>query len=207
MSGATIVYADDETSTAALFGKSLQSTQDYIATTVQNYTNHIGTGAGNIVNSVIDRFQQIRSSEAVQKVANMRSRLNSLWQTNSIRRIPDIPSMQQAPIEMQKLIMAHPGLRQAWNRGGASGWDGQYVDQHPNTIGNSHYDYRRVMDGVVEVKEDGASYTQYYEQLITEEDLLSLVEKTAVLSSWSVLDKSLAESDTDPTSVWNEKLG
>lgn len=204
MNGTGIVYMDDAyTATAALFGKPLQATQDYVASTVQNYVQSLGSAAVGLQNQIMNRFHEISSNTVVQQISNMRSRLNSLWQTNSIRPLSTVNAIQQAPLEMQRWVMAEPTIRASWNREGCSGYDGNYVDVRPGGVGKSHYDYRRVMNGVIE---DG-KYTNYHEVLITQDDVLNIIEKAAIKHTWKVINDALEESNVDITSPYNEMMG
>ena len=204
MNGTGIIYMDDDcTATAALFGKPLRATQDYISSTVQNYVQSLGSSAVGFQNQIMNRFHEISNNVVLQQISNMRNRLNSVWQTNSIRPLTTIEAIQQAPVAMQRWVMAAPVIRASWNRDGCSGYDGKYIDVRPGGVGPSHYDYRRVMDGVVE----GDSYTNYREVLLNEEDVLGLLEKAAIRHTWSVINASIEDSSIDVTSPYNEMLG
>lgn len=205
MNGTGIMYFDGDDSNAveSLFGKPMQATQDYIAQSVQQYVHNIGQTASNIATNVMSRFQDISSSINLQRVANMRSRLNSVWQSNSIRRLPDLGSIQEAPVVMQRWIMAAPRLRSSYNRDGCSGYDGKYIDNRPGGVAETHYDYRRVMNGIVEDK----SYTNYHEVLLDRDDILNIMEKAAIKATWDVINGIVEETNMDPTSPYNEMMG
>ena len=203
-----IIYADNGSSlTSALFGKPLQATQDYIHNTVQNYTQALGGMANTVAREVQQRFNEIRSSTAVQVIENVRNRLNSLWKTDSVRPLQDIESIQTAPPTMQRWVMAYPPVRALYNQKNISAYDDKYVDLHPGGVAETHYDYRRVMDGVFVLKDGIATSTNYRENIIEETDTLSLIEKMSVLLTWDTLSKNIASgSNVDPTSVWNGTL-
>lgn len=201
---ANIITMDDDTlTTQALFGRPLQATQDYISNSVQNYVQSLGQGMSHMATDLLERFNNIRSKQTIQLVDNIRQRLNSVWETNGIRRLDTPLKVLSAPPIMHRWIMAEPALRASFNRGGCSGYDGAYVDVKPGGVGAKHYDYRRVMDGVVE----NGEYTNYREILITADDILSITDKAAIKATWNVIAGHVEETNMDPTDPWNSTLG
>ena len=208
MSGSGIVYMNDPNNiTESLFFSPSQQMQDYITTSVQQYVAAVKTTAPDIAAAVQTRFNEIRSSAAVQYVKNIKHRLASLWQTDSIRFLSTIDHIQQAPDSMLKFVMAQPDLRRLYQNNGLSAYDNRYVDEYPDTIANTHYDYRRVTDGVIMQKPDGTiGYSNYYEH-VKEGDILNIVQQTSILATWDILEYGLENEDPrDPTSVWNGLL-
>ena len=203
----TIGAGNDSSITSALFGRPLQATQDYLQSTVMNYTQALGGVANSVAQQIQQRFSEIRSSTALQAIENIRSRLNSLWKTDSVRILPDIPSIQTAPPTMQRWVMAYPPLRELYNHGNISAYDNKYVDLHPSGVAETHYDYRRVVDGIFIEKDGIVTCINYKENIINEYDTLTLIEKMAVRLTWDVLEQSrTAGENVDPTSVWNATL-
>jgi hypothetical protein len=76
-----------------------------------------------------------------------------------------------------------------------------YVDVEPGLVGEEHYDYRRVMDGVMQDTEDGGWYAKIYVEDLKEGDRdLSHGEKVDILQTWSRLEYLMALNKEDPTS-------
>ena len=199
MNGTGIIYADDDSeATSALFGRTSAATQEYIHSNIQNYVSQIGEGVSNIADSVMARYNEINNSAVVNRIENMRNRLNAMWQSDTIRHLHTLNDLQQAPIVMQRWIMAEPTIRASFNRDGCSRYDGKYIDVRPGGVGNTHYDYRRVMNGVV----DEGSYTNFYEPLIDPADVLTTFEKAAITATWNVINGMIDESNTDVTDPW-----
>ena len=210
---ANILYSDDDlATTSAIFGKPMQAAQDYIATTLNTYVNQVGQAAGNIVQGVVDRFNEVRSNTHLMRVESLRNKLNTVWKTDGIRPLLTIADIQQAPIAMQRWVMAAPPIRQLYNRGGCSAYEDTYVDIRPGGVGSGHYDYRRVMNGIVHQVEDEEGntdvvYTNYIEPLMHAEDVLTILEKSSIRATWNTIQNHLTDSDEDPTSELNEKIG
>jgi hypothetical protein len=99
---------------------------------------------------------------------------------------------------MVRWVMAAPRIRSSFNRDGCAAYDGTYVDVMPGGVGPTHYDYRRVMTGIVE----GSTYTNYYEQLLSKDDLLNIFEKASIQATWNSINQMLDDSNSDPTDPW-----
>ena len=209
MTGTGIVYMDNPDNVAeSLFHSPSQNMQTYIGNSVRSYVNAVQNTAPEFAASVMNRYQQICSSSAVQYVKNVRNRLNSLWQTDCIRYLSNIDKIQQAPQSMYRYVMAQPYIQELHQNGGVSAFDNKYVDAHPGVgVGGTHYDYRRVTDGVIMQKDGFVGYTNYYEAGVPGEDILSVVQKNSILATWDVIQNSINSGDTrDPTSPWNGTL-
>ena len=113
--------------------------------------------------------------------------------------------MQQCSPIMQRWVMANPDIRELHHRNACSAYDGNYTDHHPNQIGFSHYDYRRVMDGIVVQTETHAYSTTISETLVEGDRDLTLREQVDILDTWEAM-RSYIESGYDPSSPTNAKL-
>lgn len=204
MAVANVITTDSlGSATSALFYQPSQQMHQYIASGVNQYIQQVGSVIPMYAESIRQKYDEIVSSSAVQYISVLKNRLNSVWQTNSIRYLNDIDQLQQAPSVMRRWIMAQPDIRQMYQNNAISGYGERYEDKHPDQLGYQHYDYRRVMNGVVYKDNDLLQSTQYYEH-VDEKDLLNIVEKSSILSTWDYLSHVI-DSDTnrDPTSPWN----
>lgn len=202
--GARVFYANDSGyGSSALFGSIGEDTRVALANTVTNYVDQTLAFIPDFTQNVLDRYNKIRNSQVVQHITNLKDRITSIWQPESIRFLSSITQIQQAPKVMQPYVMAYPPLRELYQQGSLSGYDKTYVDAYPNCVGNTHYPYRRVMDGIVHSTEEFTGHVQYHE-FVPEEDLMSLIHKTSVLATWDIVENHLnSNSNADLTSVWN----
>lgn len=139
--------------------------------------------------------QAMRSSNALVR------NLKSLWGEDIIGYLNDINAIQHAPPVMQRWIMAMPELRSLYHKQRIDGYSETYTDLHPESIGEAHYDYRRVVDGMMlETEDEDWSSTTYLEELYPGDADLSLQEQQAVLDTWGNIRSYLKTSMVDPTS-------
>jgi hypothetical protein len=115
-------------------------------------------------------------------------------------------AMQQAPVVMQRWIMAEPTVRTLYHKQECDGFSDTYKDMSPGIVGEQHYDYRRVMDGVIQ--EDGDSWCAkfYMDDLVEGDTPLIFRDKMDILSTWERVTMYIAAGDEDPTSTTADKL-
>jgi hypothetical protein len=134
--------------------------------------------------------------------------VSNVWQGNYVQYLNDIGQMQWASNTMQRWIMANPSIRQRYLDQTIEGYEGTYIGpENPEELGETHYDYRRVMNGVVEDSEEhGWTSTTYFEDLYEGDRELQLEEQVDILDTWSNILNMLRHGGEDPTSRWNSKL-
>ena len=92
------IYTDDlNAATSALYAPPNKSMREYLNNSVNNYVSNIKSYAPNLANNVIEKYNAITNSSAVQYLSNLKNRIQSTWQTDTIRYLPDINAIQQAP--------------------------------------------------------------------------------------------------------------
>lgn len=155
-------------------------------------------------------FQRLAESRAAQYVKAAQRAVRSIWQNNDVRVLTTIAEMQWAPPAMQRWIMAEPTVRQMYHQQRLEGYDGSYQDAYPNDIGEDHYHYRRVMDGVVQFNEGDDepewSATTYFDELDPDEAQLEFSEQEDILDTWTNIVAKIREGKEDPTSRWAAEL-
>lgn len=146
-------------------------------------------------------YQTISESQAIQMLRNLKSKDENVWSGNVIESLRTLASIQTASPVMQRMIMAQPDLRQRYLNQEVEGFADSYTNFHGDAWGSSHFDYRRVMDGVVEVKDEEDFVIRHYIDYMEADDRnLSLHEKIDVLNTWDMVKQLLEEGGEDPTS-------
>lgn len=197
--GTGIIYSDyyDDIGTRALFGKVDTHTQNYIFNNLQTYCSTLGTQLQGFADDIMQRYHNFYDYNLQMKINSLKNNMNNIWMTNSIKKLDNLHAIQQAPQIMIPYIMAHPFIRASYQRDGCYGYGDSYIDKHPIGVGEGHYDYRRVMNGVV----DKGKYVNYHEKLGLE-DLLNIFEKNNIRHTWKVIDGLIDNSNSDPTDPW-----
>lgn len=151
-------------------------------------------------------YEQFSGSTAMRKLRAAGRHIAGLWQRDTIRPLHTVEELQMAPPKMQRWLMAEPSIRALYHKQQAAGYDETYHDAHPGQIGEDHYDYRRVMDGIVVETEEGWYCTQYLDELEENDVELLPDQQFDILHSWSVMAAAVAVGGQDPSSRWNAEL-
>lgn len=148
--------------------------------------------------------------QAARKV--MRS-VKSLMHPNMICPLKTVSDIRAAKPVMQRYIMAQPNIRALYHRQLCDGYSDSYIDLQPGVIGEEHYDYRRVMEHVVQVvpgekegDEERIMIQHFIEDLDPNDRKLDVAEQHIILDIWEMLDNAIANRD-DPTDIFGGQLG
>lgn len=191
---------------AAVYGEPDPSIFNYMARHAARATQFFTDTARNMFDSAHNLFRRIDYSEALRVARAVQRGMCNLWQPDVVSHYTNIGQLQHAGLTMQRWLMAEPTTRELYHRQGCDGYSGSYIDMHPGMVGEMHYDYRRVMDGVVQSDEKGWHATTYMDELL-EGDVELLPEQQAdILRSWELLRKKIEEKGEDPTSRYNDSL-
>lgn len=151
-------------------------------------------------------FKKVDYAAAAQLARVVGRRIRNMWTPDQIRVMKTIGEFQNSPLKIQRYLMAEPTTRALYNNQGCDGFSNSYVDMDPGTIRDSHYDYRRVMDGIVVVKDEGWEATTYGDVLRTGDDHLTLDEQVDILGCWEHLRAFVKARKEDPTDPRNGML-
>lgn len=209
-----VTVGSSEEFNAMAFGQKHPGTINFLQNQISNIQNmsNIFTDAGRMfVTAATDMFNRYNSEEALRRVSAAVRKVSHVFQSNTIRHIHDIGGLQQAPVIMQRYIMAEPTVRNMYLEQRCDGYSGTYVNMHGNAVGEDHYDYRRVMNGIVadHIEEDGETNwkcTLYYEELIEGDRELTIEEQDDVINTWDAIKYAMKLGEDDPTSADNLTL-
>ena len=130
-------------------------------------------------------YDTFNSSKAIELTKAALNQITGIFQADVIRYISDISHFQIATPIMQRYIMANPIVRHMYHDQRLDGYSDTYVDTDPGVIGEKHYDYRRVMSGIMTPIGDDLYYTSYIEQLRDEADELTASDQFRILDTWA----------------------
>lgn len=193
---------------ARVYSENHPNTVNFIENQFQNASHAIATAGQQFMAQARERYETFNGSDAMRMARAAVRQLSSHWDRNVIRPLVNVPQLQQAPIVMQRYLMAEPTTRRAYHRQQCDGYSETYYDVQPGAVGEDHYDYRRVMNGMLqdEGDDDDWCYVEYLDDLHEGDRELHFEEQIDIRRSWvHQLDAMLAKGD-DPTSPWNSAL-
>ncbi len=150
-------------------------------------------------------YERIQQSEILNKAKLAINAAKNIFHPNSIIPLQTLSELQLAQPVMQRYVMACPDIRQLYHEQRCSGYVDTYVDMEPNAIQESHYDYRRVTDGIIFIDNDEWHADIYGEVLIEGDRDLDIVEQHQILGTWDIV-KLFVEAGDDPTDMLGGKL-
>ena len=125
---------------------------------------------------------------------------------DQIRYLRTIGEVQHAPSSMIAMLMAEPTVRRMYHQQRVDGYSESYTDNQPGKVGEDHYDYRRVVNGVFMEEEGEWVATTYYEDLLPGTGELEFLDQVDILRTWEQMRIHLMRRKEDPTSRWNSSL-
>lgn len=138
--------------------------------------------------------------------------VKSLSHSNAIVPLRTVEELQSARPAMQRYIMANPNLRALYHKQLCDGYSDTYRDLEPTKIGEDHYEYRRVMNGIVQDAIDPESgektwmATYYFDDLHEGDRELDAEEQFDILDAWDACDVAVCRR-FDPTDIFNGEIG
>jgi hypothetical protein len=206
---AQVIIGGTDEFNALVFGNKHPGTMQFLQRQVEQLPqiSQTLTDAGRqFFSTARDLYEKYNGAEAMRLARAALRKAGSVFQKDVVRSIWEMGELQHAPSVMQRWIMANPAVRSMFHEQRCDGYADTYVDVFPGSIGRQHYDYRRVMDGVVEQEEDGFRVSMYLDPLIEGDRDLSTDEKVDILATWQVVAKLMRADGEDPTSPFGNKL-
>ena len=201
-----VVYGGDIAFNALLYPEQNPVNAQFI----QEQFNYIPDTLSDIGLEFVERtknlYEKFHGSEVAQIAMNAIASVGRLFNPNQIEPLHSLTEIQTAVGVMQRWMMANPVMRELHNTQRCSSYDGEYQDNYPGTIGQSHYDYRRVMQGIAYERADGEMvFDEYVEDLVEGDRELKITEQASILSSWDIQNMFI-KAGHDTSSTYGEKL-
>lgn len=204
---ATVSYASPETSSLALFGQASHATMQYINQRASDFIGALSQSSAAAAEDFRARFGELTNGKMARAATALRNRVAGYFQEDAVRYLSTVGQIQNAPQQMVRWVMAHPGMRTLYQQDSIVGYGERYIDVDPGGVGKGHYDYRRATNGMLLKNDDGVyQATSYADKILPDEVGLSVVEQASIIRTWAVLDEALEEGVSDPSSEWNDMI-
>lgn len=185
-------------------------TQSWLHQESQNTYQSLAGVSRQFFDTAKEAYKVVTQSQAAHLLRNIVGKTKSLMSGNDIYPIHDVADFQTATPYMQRWVMAEPTVRQRYLDQTLDGYSETYQNMHGDTVGESHYDYRRVMSGVVVTNDPDSThdYTirHYSDMMHAGEEDLTTFQKVDILRTWDRVKDLLQEEGEDPTSTWGSML-
>ena len=208
---AQVIYGGPTEFNALIYGAEMNpGTMNYLQNSINNISNFSQalTNAGNsFFSNTREIFNDLNGNVAMAKAKAALNKVSNFFNRNDIHYINELSKLQNAPVVMQRFIMAEPTIRKMYHEQRCNGYADTYIDTYKEDIGKNHYDYRRVMTGIVTTDSEGYDmYTTHLDVLVEGDRDLRIDEKSSILKTWEIVAALTKYGDTDPTDVGNGKF-
>jgi hypothetical protein len=177
----------------------LQYLQQGIAQ-VQQYLTPIGQ---QFMSKVNEYYEAANGSEAMRKARAAINKVQNLFQSDTIQYMNTVGQFQNSGHVMQRYIMANEVVQQMYEDQRLEGYAGMYEAPFTGQFREQNYNWRRVMNGVMQMDEDpnGAFWFQSWDETLLPGDReLELYEQRDILNSWEAIEAFIKRGLEDPTS-------
>lgn len=188
------------------YGRPQAGIYDFLAQRAMNLSYNLTQAGQQFVQTVKNYYTAMTESDAARLARAAGRKVRSLWDMDDIRPLFTMGDFQHAGITMQRWVMAEPSIRQAYHEQRCEGYADSYVDWEPGRVGEQHYDYRRVMNGIATIEDDGWYAKTFIEELLPNDRELNIDEQADILRAWREARYHLAQGKEDPTSRYNAHL-
>lgn len=208
-----VVYGDTADVNALIYQLPHQNTVNFIQQRMQDASQRIVGAGQQFFNQARDLYDRFAGEAAIRKAKAAKRAMGSLWDDNEVRTLSNVEELQAANNVMRRWVMANPMIRDMYKKQQIEGYDTLYKDPFPDEAsGEDNYDYRRVMNGIVEEfvdtdGEDNWRATTWIEDLLPEDHELDFLDQNEVLCTWEALENIVRRRKDDPTSRFNAELG
>lgn len=183
-------------------------TTHYFSQEINKITDTLTDAGRGFFGNVKSIYESINNSDVVRAARAALQSAATLFTPNIIMPFTTIEQFQTAGPEMQRWAMASPVAREKYHAQLIDGYSDSYIDLYPQDIGETHYDYRRVMDGVIQENEEEETWSVKFfpDELVAGDKELSHDEKVDIIKTWDLMEMFIRAGDKDPTSVYGSKM-
>lgn len=184
--------------------------QSYLENQLTNFNMQVSDIGRKFLEETKHIYNKINDSSVVRAAKAAIRAVKGVFHPNSITPLVTLDELRSAQSAMQRFIMAEPTVRETFHLQRCNGYSDTYVDYYPDQIGEKHYDYRRVMDGIIkDIDGPDNEYdwvaTRYFDELVEGDRELCLSDQVAVMRSWDIA-KMFLEAGEDPTDMFGGSL-
>lgn len=204
---ARVIYGGERELNLLTAGQPHPSMLEYMRHQTQRLSDYVQHTGSQFAQAVIDTYDTYYSDTAIRHGRAAIAKVHNFFREDTIRELITITDLQQANPMMVRFNMSQEDLRKKYQAGLCYGYGSVYVDPSPGKIGYEDYNWRRVMNGVVQLEPETEEapdgnwkYEIIMEELMEGDRELELHEQTAILRTWDRIRRSMRSSLDDPSS-------
>lgn len=193
----------------ALMGTTVTpSLTNFLNDSLNTFSQRLADGAQDLYQRAYSLYDSMMGDQSLRQAQIIRNNFDDVWSDSSPAYLPTIDMMQEARLISQRYIMVNPLVRQYYYDDRVEGYAGSYRDPYPDVPTEEHSDYKRVLNGVLQVdeEEDTWHYVTYLDEYLSDEAPLDVTEQANILDTWKCVEAYLKRHGRDPVSLWNADI-
>jgi len=179
-------------------------TLSFMENTMNNVSNVLTAGGQAFLSTARSIYDNLNNSHAMQLARAACNKMGNMFARTDIHEITEISNIQNANLIMQRYIMACPEVRSVFQSQLCNGYSETYIDMYPGKIGEDHYDYRRVENGILNDADE--RITHYLDVLVEGDRELMFDEQLAIKKTWQKVAELMQYGTVDPTDPLNGSM-
>lgn len=179
---------------------------NYFRNNVTNIPQMVGAYGQMFKETTQNLFDRYHGSQAIQLAKLAIHHAAQIFRADDVRSLFDVVDFQTAGLVMQRWVMANPTVRAMYHAQQCDGYSDTYIDDHPGKIGDNHYDYRRVTNGIVQESGDNWFVNIFSEDLKEGDQELDIHKQASILSTYEILNMMFKRGYDDLTNPYGGKL-
>lgn len=185
----------------SLFGDNSSFMGNYIQHQIGNMSSMIGNAGNQMLDVLSKSYNVITDEMRKYAIKSELEREGVVELDNNFKELLTFEDLQQANVTMQRWVMACPEVKSVYLDQNCSGYADSYVNLSGNQVGEDDYDYRRVMNCVVQTDEsnDTAYARMYVDDLLPGDRELDFYEQGQILQSWETIRHVMSTCKKDFT--------
>lgn len=205
---ARVSVSSPEMFDALVFGEQHSGTYNFIRDQVENLTPALTEAGKRFMANSRELFDKLAGETAMNTLRAAKRMWGGMWRPNIINKLWSYEDIQSAQPIMKRYIMANPHVREAYQEQRIAGYDGTYKDPFADDTIENHYDYRRVMNGVVvDSVEHDYTVTNYYDEpMYGDSDKMDFLDQLDIIYTWERVVDMIKNGGKDPTSLFGSDL-
>lgn len=169
-----------------IYGEQANSLSTFQQSTENSFLTNLNDSARMFMDKTREIVGQVNNLQLKQRAVALYNKSRYMFDEDCIHPFVNYGHMQQAKPIMQRFMMAEPSIRGMYNKQRISGYNDEFYNPFPDHVGENHYDYRKVTDGIVIIDEDTGDWTStsWSDDFTDDDVLLNHSDQTDILTSW-----------------------
>lgn len=170
-----------------LYGNKSNIVGNYIMNQINSLPNVFNEFGQRIYNNLMTTYSFITDKLTQYGILNQLNKAGVAVIDNYTEELLTFQALQNANLTMQRWVMAHPLVRQDFLNQNIDGYSETYKNVFGKEVGEKDYNYRLLMDGVIQDQDDSWVIKHYEQDFMEGDRELDHYDKVKILNTWDAI--------------------